>query len=300
MAKRLTDSDKWRDEWFSELEALDKLLWIYMLDNCDHAGYYKHARKLCNLLTGCDYSLDDIIEVFGGRVIKVKDRALIIPKFLMYQYPNGLNSKKPVILSVVKLLEKHDCIAIIRESLGNGYLMVSESLPNHCPTIKSKSKSKDKGKNKSKDNIKKEKSKSKIRLLPEKNEMAEKLREEAQGFASWFKATLPPTRNISKTDSDNFAELYLTLRTKKGKDKNEIFNVCNWARKDNMWSTNFLSPLKLLRKNPEKVLYYDVFLTKMENEKKYGNANKRNNPNKQHARPGVHEYDTAKQTTFQT
>jgi hypothetical protein len=38
MAKRLTDSNKWNDSWFTNLPMDIKLVWIYLLDACDHAG----------------------------------------------------------------------------------------------------------------------------------------------------------------------------------------------------------------------------------------------------------------------
>jgi hypothetical protein len=39
MAYRFTNTDKWNDCWFSSLKALDKLLFMYLCDNCDIAGF---------------------------------------------------------------------------------------------------------------------------------------------------------------------------------------------------------------------------------------------------------------------
>jgi len=49
----------------------------------------------------------------------------------------------------------------------------------------------------------------------------------------------------------------------------EIINVIKWARKDNFWSTNFLSVLKLrTTQQKTKVKYFDVFDNKMKSDGK--------------------------------
>jgi len=37
--KRFTETDKWRDKWFRELHPASKLLFLYMIDNCNNAGF---------------------------------------------------------------------------------------------------------------------------------------------------------------------------------------------------------------------------------------------------------------------
>src|SRR5574343_90525 len=39
MAYRFTDTEKWSDNWFSELSQIQMLLFIYLCDNCDIAGF---------------------------------------------------------------------------------------------------------------------------------------------------------------------------------------------------------------------------------------------------------------------
>ncbi len=53
------------------------------------------------------------------------------------------------------------------------------------------------------------------------------------------------------------------------KDPKEICQVVRWARNDNFWSDNFLSILKLRKKNKDGVTYYTYFQIKM---KKNGNT----------------------------
>ena len=48
MAKRFTDTMKWNEDWYLDLALVDKLFWIYICDNCDHAGIFKpNKRKTC-------------------------------------------------------------------------------------------------------------------------------------------------------------------------------------------------------------------------------------------------------------
>ena len=48
MAYRFTNTDKWSDSWFYGLNNLEKLLFMYLCDNCDIAGFVE-----INLLKWC-------------------------------------------------------------------------------------------------------------------------------------------------------------------------------------------------------------------------------------------------------
>ena len=38
MAKRFTDNEKWKNQFFKGLSTVNKLFFLYILDDCDHAG----------------------------------------------------------------------------------------------------------------------------------------------------------------------------------------------------------------------------------------------------------------------
>lgn len=40
MAKRFTDSEKWKKTWFRKLSPEFKCLWVYICDNCNIAGIW--------------------------------------------------------------------------------------------------------------------------------------------------------------------------------------------------------------------------------------------------------------------
>jgi hypothetical protein len=131
MAKRLTDSEKWNDDWFISLDNDYRIIWIWLLDNCSHAGICKRSMKLLNMMCNTNITEEELLKQMEERVVLV-DNNWFIPKFLKFQYAN-LHSDRPVIVSVVKELVKLGYDKLIPESFGNDYLM-----------IKDKSKDKDK------------------------------------------------------------------------------------------------------------------------------------------------------------
>lgn len=88
MAKRLTDSEKWKDPWFKRLGCEMQLFWLFVLDTCDHAGIWKDQLDDFNRISGSFLRYDKIAESFKGRVIPINDDTFLIPKFILFQYTN--------------------------------------------------------------------------------------------------------------------------------------------------------------------------------------------------------------------
>lgn len=124
MAKRFTDTDKWKDDWYISLGNDYRIIWQWLLDNCNHAGICKRSLALLNRDCNTRITEDDLLSVMEGRVI-AKDTLWFIPKFLKFQY-NGLNNSRPVTLSVIKELEKTGLAAMIPEGFGNDYLIIKD------------------------------------------------------------------------------------------------------------------------------------------------------------------------------
>ena len=148
MAKRLTDTTKWNDSWFTELPMDMKLVWIYILDTCDHAGVYKVNLRLLKFQTGTERTDTEIIEYLKERIY-IKADKWFIPKFIMFQYKNFFISKTPAIISAKELLISHNIIQpndnvlpIITKELDNPYTTLNKGLDNDY--IRTKDKDKDK------------------------------------------------------------------------------------------------------------------------------------------------------------
>jgi uncharacterized phage protein (TIGR02220 family) len=117
VAKRLTDSRKWFDGWFMNLEDKSKMTWVYLLDLCNHAGIYKLNPKLEELCLGYVLSYENLKEQFDGRILQFGDK-LFLPGFIKFQYGTLNLSRKgsTVHKSVVFELET------LKEGLSKGYL----------------------------------------------------------------------------------------------------------------------------------------------------------------------------------
>jgi hypothetical protein len=84
-------------------------------------------------------------------------------------------------------------------------------------------------------------------------------------FADWFKSSLPQNEQerLVKNWRTNFSKTYRQLLNIDKRTPEEIRRVCQWARTDSFWQTNFKSPSKLRDRNGQGVLYFDVFLDRM-------------------------------------
>jgi hypothetical protein len=87
--KRQTVTDKWGDPWFMNLSPQSKLLWLYLLDNCDYVGIYEYNEVLLRVQIGFTDKVDvkkhfsdlgDKIEWFEG------SKKLWVKNFIRVQY----------------------------------------------------------------------------------------------------------------------------------------------------------------------------------------------------------------------
>ena len=124
MAKRLTDTEKWNDDWYISLSNDYRIIWQWLLDNCNHAGICKRSIRLLNLMCNTKVSEEELIKTMEDRVL-IKDNNWFIPKFLKFQY-TSLHSNRPVIISVLKELEKNELLSMIPQSFGNDYLIIKD------------------------------------------------------------------------------------------------------------------------------------------------------------------------------
>lgn len=59
---RLTETDKWSDDWFYTLTKHGKLLFFYLIENCDSAGFAKIVYRKISNDTGM--TIDEVKEAF--------------------------------------------------------------------------------------------------------------------------------------------------------------------------------------------------------------------------------------------
>lgn len=92
MAKRYIDTGLFDDDWFMDLSKDSKLLYIYLITKCSHAGLIKLNERLCKVQTGIT-DIKGALEGLKSRLIGAQEGLLFMPKFLYFQYPKFPQSK---------------------------------------------------------------------------------------------------------------------------------------------------------------------------------------------------------------
>lgn len=108
MAKRFTDTDKWKKGFIRNLPSKYKLLWLYILDDCNHAGIWETDFEVASIRIGSKISEKEACKVFAEQ-IKIFDNGnkWFIAKFVDFQY-GTLNENSRPHQAVIKVLDKYD------------------------------------------------------------------------------------------------------------------------------------------------------------------------------------------------
>ena len=155
MAKRFTDSEKWNDVWFTELNNDQRIIWIYLLDNCDNAGIFKLNMKLINFNCSTNISVEEFIFIYKERITQINKESWLINKFCSYQYGSDFliktgnkavqsAIKKLMEVKVVELIDNNYTLSIPYSSTINT-LSIEDKYP--IDTLKDKDRDKDVDKN---------------------------------------------------------------------------------------------------------------------------------------------------------
>lgn len=128
MAKRFTDTGKWKRPWFRALSMQAKVLWQYICDDCDHAGIWIADFDLVTFQVG--FRVDEAIlkRLLGTKIVRLNGEKFFIPSFFEFQYAetkDGFKAKQ----SALKILKSFgltepdsDCL----RDLTNSYLTVPD------------------------------------------------------------------------------------------------------------------------------------------------------------------------------
>lgn len=109
MAKRFYDSETFRRPQMRELSSKYKLLLMYLLCECDHAGVWDVEIDVASLRLGAEYTMEDARDHLRGIIYPLADGTKwFIPMFLEQQYGQELSSANRVHVSALKILSNHD------------------------------------------------------------------------------------------------------------------------------------------------------------------------------------------------
>lgn len=152
MGKRFTDTDKWKRPWFRRLSPEAKVLWFYILDQCDHAGIWVADFGLAEFQIGMPVNEALVLQLLGDKVRKIDTDKFYIPSFFDFQYANAAEGFKAK-MSALKILSKLgvDESMIHDKDYGNSsehfnnsseqFDNSTDTVPVHLPKCTSKSKS---------------------------------------------------------------------------------------------------------------------------------------------------------------
>jgi hypothetical protein len=131
MAKRFTDTEKWKDVWYTDLSNDNKIIWQYLLDTCDESGILKFNLRLLNFNCSTNITVEEFISIFKDRVTPVNKEYWVINKFCYFQYgPNFLTSNNKVVIKAIgKLLQ----LGLIKEINGAYTLSIPYQYPIDTP-----------------------------------------------------------------------------------------------------------------------------------------------------------------------
>lgn len=101
--KRFTETDKWKDPWFRKLPPKIKLLWSWLCDQCDAAGFVQPDWELISFQTGEELDGDSLSEL-GDRVEMIGDE-IWVRAFVAFQYGALSRACKPH-MKVIAALER--------------------------------------------------------------------------------------------------------------------------------------------------------------------------------------------------
>ena len=108
MAKRMTDSDKWKKGFIRGLAPKYKLFWLYILDDCTHAGIWETDFEVASIRIGSKVTEAEAVRVMSSHIVIFDGgNKWFIPSFIDFQYVN-LNENSRVHQSVIKALDKYD------------------------------------------------------------------------------------------------------------------------------------------------------------------------------------------------
>ena len=106
--KRFTETDKWQDDWFLDLEPAHKLAWMFICDTCDNVGVWDCSRKLSAFQMGQEIDWDAFREAAGKRIVVMPNGKWWIRAFCRFQHPDlSEDSKSNAVQSHVRKLKEH-------------------------------------------------------------------------------------------------------------------------------------------------------------------------------------------------
>jgi hypothetical protein len=127
MSYRISNTEKWKDLWFSNLSPHAKLLFFYFVENCDNAGFFEVNKKFMLFYTGLS---EELLMEAGTELkksyIKSQDGTkLWFKNFLKYQKKLPLSSTSNVHKQIIAIIQDN----LSDETKFKGNVVINSLLP---------------------------------------------------------------------------------------------------------------------------------------------------------------------------
>ena len=119
MAKRFTDNEKWKKRFFKGLSTVNKLFFLYILDECDNAGIWHIETDVTELRIGNKLDLELAKKELGKHIFEFDNgEKWFIPFFIDFQY-GSLNPSVNAHKSVIDKLKKRGLTKIYEQFINS-------------------------------------------------------------------------------------------------------------------------------------------------------------------------------------
>jgi len=124
MAKRFTETDKWKDAWFTDLSLPAKMLFLFLCDMCDIAGFYERSDRTMLFYLNFDLTTLNNATAELSKSVVFKDNVYFLRNFISHQRNLPLNPSNHCHKSILQSLSKRSQCFIefypdsVKEKLG--------------------------------------------------------------------------------------------------------------------------------------------------------------------------------------
>jgi hypothetical protein len=112
VAKRFTDTNKYKKPFIRSLQGAYKLLWDFLYHDCDHAGIWIVDFEIAQTYVGNDMPVNkaEALRLFNSDEIRIIEidggKKWFVPSFIEFQY-GVLSEKNRAHINVISVLRKH-------------------------------------------------------------------------------------------------------------------------------------------------------------------------------------------------
>lgn len=107
MAYRFTNTEKWEDSWFSSLKQIEMLLFMYLCDNCDIAGFAEvNLKRWASDLNSNPDTIEGALKGLQRGIITSKEGdAIYLRNFLKHQKNLPINTNNKAHVGILRRFE---------------------------------------------------------------------------------------------------------------------------------------------------------------------------------------------------